>query len=423
MRNLHILSLVVGSFLLAAGVSAAAPAAGSLVKLACGSGDSPTDPCRAVYYYGSDGKRHAFPNDKVFFSWYADFSSVKTVTPAEMAALPLGKNVTYRPGIRLVKFTTDPKTYAIGLGGELRWVTSEAAAVALYGSAWAKGVHDISDAAYLDYRFGADIASAAAFSPSSESALARTFDDELPVTKRSVTVTTAGGSFAVDVVKLRKDGIVMHTTTAETTDCVDGCDALALADHASRRGARYGIHGTYFCPPDYADCAAKRNTFLWPVFDSATRTLRNASALPYHNGPILVAHTDGTYAYLHRTSQFGVAVSGYESATGKTVAAAIANYPSLVEGGTKVVLSEPMLDDGMKTVKGTRAGIGMNDRYVNLVVAKSATVPDLADIMVALGMTDAMNLDGGGSTAMLFDGTYVTGPGRLLPNAIVFSTK
>jgi hypothetical protein len=44
------------------------PAAGSLIKLACGQKATADDPCKAVYYYGSDGKRHAFPNEKAFFT-------------------------------------------------------------------------------------------------------------------------------------------------------------------------------------------------------------------------------------------------------------------------------------------------------------------------------------------------------------------
>jgi hypothetical protein len=41
----------------------------------------------------------------------------------------------------------------------------------------------------------------------------------------------------------------------------------------------------------------------------------------------------------------------------------------------------------------------------------------------ALGATGALNLDVGGSTAMIFNGRYVYGPGRKLPNAVVFVKK
>jgi hypothetical protein len=425
--NNHSRSLIFALSLLAALAAApsahAAPAKGSLVKLACGPGANVNDPCKAVYYYAQDGKRHAFPNDKVYFSWYADFSAVQTISSSEMAALPLGSNVTYRPGSRPVKFMTDPKTYVVGLGGSLRWLTSEAAATALYGSGWAQETHDIPDTFFLDYRFGDDVAASSDFDPAQERAYAGTIDDDLPATKRSVTVATSGGSFVVDVLKLQKDRFRMITAAVETTDCGDDCGALPLKTYAEQRGAKHAIHGTYFCPPDYADCDDKTNTFLWPLYDSTYKVWRNAGSIPVHEGPMIVAHTDGTVAYFHRTEDIGSSPSSYETATGKTIDAAIANYPSLVEDGALVVESEAKLDDGMRTIKGTRGAIGMNERYFNLVIARSATVVDLARVMQALGMRDAMNLDGGGSAALLYDGAYVVGPGRQLPNAILFAEK
>ena len=41
----------------------------------------------AVYYYGADGKRYVFPNEKTYKTWYSDFSSVKTITDVELAAI------------------------------------------------------------------------------------------------------------------------------------------------------------------------------------------------------------------------------------------------------------------------------------------------------------------------------------------------
>jgi hypothetical protein len=403
--------------------ASAAPGPGSLVKLACPANAPVNDPCKAVYFYGSDGKRHAFPNDKVFFSWYGDFSGVQTVSPTLLASLPLGTNVTYRPGAKLVKFTTDDKTYAVGLGGALRWVTSEQAASSLYGATWNAKVDDISDAFFANYRFGADVATAADFPVAAEMAYAATIDDDLPATRRSVTVATTGGSFAVEVIKLQKSRFRMVTEAAETADCANGCATKPLLTYAQEAGASIGIHGTYFCPPDYGDCATKTNTFLWPFFDTTNRVMRNASSLAVHEGPMLATTTDGAYRFFHRTKDFGSSVAAFESAQATTLDAAVSNYPSLVEGGALVVESESRLDDGMRTVKGTRGGIGYDGRFVHLVIAKSATVVDLARIMKALGATDALNLDGGGSSAIVFDGKYVVGPGRTLPNAILFTPR
>lgn len=115
----------------------------------------------AVYYCGADGKRYVFPSDKIYFSWYPNFTGVTTVTDAAMAAIPLGGNVTYRPGVRMVKVQTDPKTYVVDHGGILRWVESPEIAVAIYGTAWAKKVDDLSDAFFVNYKIGDSVTSSA----------------------------------------------------------------------------------------------------------------------------------------------------------------------------------------------------------------------------------------------------------------------
>lgn len=133
------------------------PQMGSLIKLVCPAYALPDHPCKAVYYYGKDGKRHAFPNERVFFTWFVDFGAVVEVNDGFMNSIDLGKNVTYRPGTRMVKFTTVNKVYAVGKGGVLRWVTTESAASALYGSNWNTKIDDLSDAFFTNYSFGADV--------------------------------------------------------------------------------------------------------------------------------------------------------------------------------------------------------------------------------------------------------------------------
>lgn len=112
----------------------------------------------AVYYYGSDGKRHVFPNETVYFSWYEDFSAVKTISDDRLADLVLGSLVRIRPGTKLVKIVSDPKVYAVESGGVLRWVTSEDQATALFGADWAKRVVDVDVSLFTAYSYGSDLA-------------------------------------------------------------------------------------------------------------------------------------------------------------------------------------------------------------------------------------------------------------------------
>ncbi len=131
-------------------------------------------------YYVSGGKRYVFPNEKIFFSWYQNFDSVVTVGDEQLSGYLIGGNVTYRPASRLVKIQSDPKVYAVGAGGALRWVASEAAARALYGDDWNKKIDDVPDAFFINYRQGDAVASAADFDLAKESAVV-SIDDDLAV--------------------------------------------------------------------------------------------------------------------------------------------------------------------------------------------------------------------------------------------------
>ena len=126
--------------------------------------------CRAVYYVGKDGNRHAFPNSRIFFTWYGGFESVEEVALTTLSTFPLGTNVQYRAGVRMVKFTTDPKVYAVSRGGLLRWIKTETLARAYYGNTWNTRVDDIPDSFYDNYTFGDDLTAVADYNPETERA-------------------------------------------------------------------------------------------------------------------------------------------------------------------------------------------------------------------------------------------------------------
>lgn len=134
-------------------VETASPQRGMLVKLV-DDGDAATTVDEAVYVVDDAGMRHAFPSETVFKTWYEDFDDIAYIDPANLAAYALGPNVTVRPGTWLVKITTDPKVYAVEPGGVLRWVSTEAIAVSIYGTGWAKRVIDVPDTFWGNYTVG-----------------------------------------------------------------------------------------------------------------------------------------------------------------------------------------------------------------------------------------------------------------------------
>lgn len=112
-----------------------------------------------LYYYSADGKRYVFPNDKIYFSWFTNFSDIVTLSDEELAKIPLGGVVHYRPGILLIKIQTDPKVYVVGEKGILRWIKSETIARALYGDNWNNLVDDLPVAFFTQYLIGSPVAS------------------------------------------------------------------------------------------------------------------------------------------------------------------------------------------------------------------------------------------------------------------------
>lgn len=105
----------------------------------------------AVYYMGADGFRYVFPNDKTYFTWYSNFDTVKFISDADLAKIQMGGNVTYKPGVKMIKINTDPKVYTVWENGFLYWVNSEASATSLYGSNWNKMIDDVPDGFFSNY--------------------------------------------------------------------------------------------------------------------------------------------------------------------------------------------------------------------------------------------------------------------------------
>lgn len=113
----------------------------------------------AVYYIGADKKRYVFPNEKIYKSWYQDFSNIKSISAESLAAIPVGGAVTYRAGSRLLKYPSDSKVYLVTRGGILRWAQNEDVVRNWYGPLWRSFVDDLSEAFAVQYQFGPSIQS------------------------------------------------------------------------------------------------------------------------------------------------------------------------------------------------------------------------------------------------------------------------
>jgi hypothetical protein len=78
--------------------------------------------------------------------------------------------------------------------------------------------------------------------------------------------------------------------------------------------------------------------------------------------------------------------------------------------------------DPKKENKSNRAYVANKGNTVYIGVVHNATAAQSAIVLQTLGVENALNLDSGGSTALWFSG-YKVGPGRNLPNVILFVRK
>jgi hypothetical protein len=142
----------------------------------------------AVYYYAGNGKRYVFPTQAIYFSWYSNFSSIKTVTRAQITAIQLGGNVLARPGRHLVQFVSmdtpfrvmDPKVYVLNQDGQLRWLRSAEIASSLYGSNWEQKIVAVSEIYKINYGSGiagADVENTLSYSRTSVETVANSIDN------------------------------------------------------------------------------------------------------------------------------------------------------------------------------------------------------------------------------------------------------
>ncbi len=213
------------------------------------------------------------------------------------------------------------------------------------------------------------------------------------------------GTYAVAIVAADLGSTRVIIDTATDGDCRDNCPVLSLGDYVARSGAFAGINGSYFCPASYPSCAGKTNSFDTLVMNKNKHYI-NSDNNVYSNVPVAIFGSG--------FARFIGASSGWGRDTG--VDGVIANQPLLLSGGN---IAFGGGSDPKQGSKGARSFVGNRGSTVYIGVVYNATVAEVAYVLKALGLENALNLDSGGSTA-LWSGGYKAGPGRNIPNAVLF---
>lgn len=221
-------------------------------------------------------------------------------------------------------------------------------------------------------------------------------------------VHTDVGDFLVDIVTADLNSTKVIVDTASEGDCADNCPVLSLASFAARSGAYAGINGSYFCPASYPSCAGKSNTFDTLLMNK-NKVYFNSANNVYSNVPAAI-FSGNSARFVGQSLEWG---------RDSGVDAVIANRPLLVSGGQSVFGGSSEVKEG---AKGGRSFIGASGSTAYIGVVHNATVGESAKVLSTMSIQNALNLDDGGSTA-LWSGGYKVGPGRDLPNVVLFLRK
>lgn len=244
------------------------------------------------------------------------------------------------------------------------------------------------------------------------------------------TVATSAGTFVVDLLTLDTSvsTLKVMVDTAENADCTNNCATIPLKTLVDRRRAVAGMHGAYYCPADYAACAGKVGSYDFPVFNSYTKVMINSGRIKFTSQPMMAFDTTNRGFFYVPGKQFFSQAEFTAQFRADSLAAGgsgvlrseISNGPALIVDGKNILRATDM-DTKQATVKSYRGFIGWRGNVVYLGVVRAATVTDTAEVALALKLDAAMNLDGGGTTAMYHNGGYVLGPGRNLATAILLT--
>lgn len=216
------------------------------------------------------------------------------------------------------------------------------------------------------------------------------------------------GTFLVSIIAADLSNTKVIVDTASDSSCTNDCPVLPLATYVSRNNAFAGINGSYFCPATYPSCAGKTNSFDTLLMNK-NKTYFNSDNNVYSTVPAVI-FGNGWIRFVGQSLDWGRDTS---------IDSMIANRPMLVQGGNVAYAGT---DQTKELAKGGRSFVANKGNTVYIGVVSNATVEESAKVMKVMGMENALNLDDGGSTA-LWSGGYKVGPGRNLPNVILFVKK
>ncbi|GIP22292.1 phosphodiester glycosidase family protein [Paenibacillus sp. J22TS3] len=226
-----------------------------------------------------------------------------------------------------------------------------------------------------------------------------------PITKKQQTFSVGQKQIKAMILQidlLSKDIQLGVAVANNKIGSVDSLKHMAAVNHAVA-----AMNGTYF--------DAYSNTGIQYPFGYIVQ-----------NGAVVNKNSDDNRSVLVFTKDNQVEiVSGNDFQTRlkeEQVYGALQAGPRLVTNGKVTVdpATEGFRDPKILTNSGARSAVGVTkDHKLILVTVPGAKVTELAKVMLQAGAYQAMGLDGGASSGLIYQGSYLITPGRELSNALL----
>jgi len=204
----------------------------------------------SVYYYGEDGFRYVFPNEKTYFTWYTNFEDVHMISDEDLSHIQIGGNVTYKPGVKMVKFSSIPTVYAVGARGTLSAIQTEEIAEELYGTTWNQQIDDLSESLFNSYVIGDQIDLASEFDADAEQAQAYSISSDKQLAPYTlIEITDEGYESATIYINSGESVRWLNTATEVKTatewDQIWGSGTLKPSEHFTQSFTTLGTWHYY----------------------------------------------------------------------------------------------------------------------------------------------------------------------------------
>ncbi len=201
-----------------------------------------------------------------------------------------------------------------------------------------------------------------------------------------------------------------YTLQVALSSSAKSLDALLLENNAIT-----GINGVFFCPADYARCKGKDYTI--------NERFQNGKDLSYYTD----TGERGVFWWTKDKKPFIFKTHDIETIPRDKIHSWLWNYPILLTRGINTLpyYEKKWLIDKKMTAALPRHFICSNVEKDTIIFWRTSAVPlsSLPNVLSKIGCSDALNLDAGNSSQLIYNGKYLIRWKRNIIDAFILSHK